>query len=78
MSPLLLPFIPLLAAGVLVALRKQPRLLGAIAVGALLATAVLGAVAAATEPALRLAWSPAIELTLAVTGLAASWSSLSR
>ena len=40
----------------------------AIAVCALLATAILGAVAAATEPALRLAWGPAIELTLAVSG----------
>ena len=68
MSPLLLPFLPLLAAGVLVALRTHPRLLGPIAVGALLVTAILGVVAAATGPAVRLAWSPAIELTLAVSG----------
>ena len=68
MSPLLLPLLPLLAAGILVTLRSYPRLLGPIAVGALLVTVVLGVVEAATEPALRLAWSPAIELTLAVTG----------
>ncbi|MHB8959904.1 MAG: NADH-quinone oxidoreductase subunit 5 family protein [Candidatus Limnocylindrales bacterium] len=68
MSPLLLPFIPLLAAGVVVALRSHPRLLGPIAVGALLVTGILGVMEAATEPALHLAWSPAIELTLAVTG----------
>ena len=58
MSPLLLPLLPLLAAGILVTLRSYPRLLGPIAVGALLVTVVLGVVEAATEPALRLAWSP--------------------
>lgn len=68
MSPLLLPFLPLMAAGALVALRARPRLLAPIAVGALLVTFLLGLAAAATEPAVRLAWSPAIELTLAVTG----------
>ena len=68
MSPLVLPLVPLAAAGVLVALRARPRLLGPVAVAALLSTFLLGVLAAATEPAARLAWSPAIELTLAVSG----------
>ncbi len=42
MSPLLLPFLPLMAAGALVALRARPRLLAPIAVGALLVTSSWG------------------------------------
>lgn len=68
MSPLLLPLVPLAAAAVLVVLRARPRLLAPVAVGALLVTVLMGLAAAATEPAARLAWSPAIELTLAVSG----------
>ncbi|MCC7368758.1 MAG: NADH-quinone oxidoreductase subunit L [Chloroflexi bacterium] len=68
MSVLALPLLPLLAAGLLVLLRRRSGLLGPLAVGALLATLALGGWTAAAEPAVRWRWSPAIELGLAVSG----------
>ena len=66
MIALALPLLPLVAAGLLVALRRRAGLLGPAAVGALVATLGLGGWAAAAEPAVRWRWSPAIELSLAV------------
>jgi NADH-quinone oxidoreductase subunit L len=66
MSVLALPLLPLVAAGLLVALRRQSGLLGPLAVGALLATLALAGWAAAAQPSVRWRWSPALELGLAV------------
>lgn len=63
-----LPLLPLLTAGVLLVLRQRPGALGPVAVGGLVATAVLGAWAAAVTPAAGWRWSPVIELGLAVEG----------
>lgn len=68
MTVLTLALLPLAAAGLLVVLRRRTALLGPLAVGALLATLALGGWAAVAEPAVRWRWSPAIELSLAVTG----------
>ena len=68
MTPLALPLVPLAAALLLVPLRTRPRLLGAIAVTALLITLALGVWAAVDEPAADLRWSPAVEMQLNIQG----------
>lgn len=68
MSALVLLAPPLLGALTIVALRGRPRLLGPVAVTALLGTLVVGIWAAATEPSLTIRWSPLIELRVAVEG----------
>jgi len=47
MTLLALPLLPLVGAGLLVALRRRARLLGPVAVGVLVATLALGGAAAA-------------------------------
>ncbi|MHB1131565.1 MAG: hypothetical protein ACYC4L_04175 [Chloroflexota bacterium] len=66
MSLLVLPLLPLAAAGLLLVLHRRAGLLGPLAVGALLLTLAFGGWAAVTEPALRWPWSRQIELGLAV------------
>lgn len=68
MSAIVLPLLPVLGAGLLIALRGRPRALGPVAVGVLAATVAVGLWAALTEPSAALRWSPAIELRLAVDG----------
>lgn len=68
MSPLLLPLVPLGAAGAVVVVRRRPRLAAAIAVGALVATTIVAFLAALAQPALTVAMSPAVELALRVEG----------
>jgi len=64
---LALPLLPALAAAATLALRGRPRVLGPLAVGALLATLALTAWAAAAEPASGWRWSPQLRLELAVS-----------
>jgi NADH-quinone oxidoreductase subunit L len=68
MSAIVLPLLPVLGAGLLIALRGRPRALGPLAVAVLAATVAVGMWAALTEPSAALRWSPAIELRLAVEG----------
>ncbi len=68
MSAIVLPLLPVLGAGLLIALRGRPRALGPVAVAVLAATVAVGVWAALTEPSAALRWSPAIELRLAVEG----------
>ncbi len=68
MNPLVLPLVPLAVAAALVMVRRWSRAQAAIAVGGLLASVALGVAAAVTEPTVRLAWSPAIAMVLAVSG----------
>ena len=68
MSAVALLALPLFGAAAIAALRGRPRLLGPVAVTALLATLAVGVWAAATEPSLTIRWSPLIELRVAVEG----------
>ncbi len=68
MNPLVLPLAPLVAAVLVVLLRRRAGLVGPVAVGSLLVTLGIAIGAALTEPATRIAWSPAIELSLGVAG----------
>ncbi len=68
MNPLVLPLVPLAIAAALVLVRRWSRAQAAIAVGGLLVSVALGVDAAVTEPAVRFAWSPSIELVLGVSG----------
>ncbi len=68
MSPLLLPLVPLGTAALLVLLRRHSDVIGPLAVVGLVATVVLAMGAAIAEPVARLAWSPAFDIELAVTG----------
>ena len=70
MNVLVVPLLPLAAAAVVWLTRRRPGLAGSVAVGALVASIVLGVWAAVTEPVVALAWSPAIELSLRVDGFA--------
>ena len=70
MNVLILPLLPLAAAAVVWLTRRRPGFAGPVGVGALIAAIVVGAWAAATEPAAALAWSPAIQLSLRVDGFA--------
>lgn len=68
MSLLLVPLLPLAAAGAVLLLRSRPRAGAVVAVGGLALTALAGVWAAAIEPALTFAWSPAFDLVLRVDG----------
>lgn len=70
MNVLILPLLPLAAAALVWITRARPGFAGPVAVGALLASIVVGAWAAVTEPVLSFAWSPAIELSIRVDGFA--------
>lgn len=68
MISILLPFVPLVFAGLLLLVRGRSRALAPLAVVGLLATLAVGGWAAATEPSLGWDWSPAIRMELAVEG----------
>ena len=68
MSLLLVPLLPLAAAGAVLLLRSHPRAGAVVAVGGLALTALAGVWAAVTGPALTFAWSPAFDLVLRVDG----------
>ncbi len=70
MNVLILPLLPLAAAAAVWLTRRRPGLAGPVAVGSLVASIVLGIWAAATEPVVAFAWSPAIGLALRVDGFA--------
>ena len=70
MSLAILPLLPALAAAVVIAARGHQRLLAPIAVGALVATFLLGVWAAASQPEAIYQWGPSIVLRLAVDGFA--------
>lgn len=68
MSVLILPSLPLVAAVIVWLTRRRPGLAGAVAVGALVTSVIVGLWAALAEPSTVLAWSPAIQLSLQVGG----------
>ncbi len=68
MNVLILPLLPLVAAGVVWLTAGRPRLAAGVAVGVLVATLAVGLWAAMATPGTTIAWSPAIELTLRVDG----------
>jgi len=67
-SPLLLPLLPLVAGGAVVAARSRPGLQAWLAVGSLVATLPIAGWVAAGQPSQTISWSPAFSLTLAVDG----------
>jgi len=68
LSVLVIPLLPLIAAGLVWLIRGRPRAAGGMAVVGLVATLAVGVWAALTQPGTSIAWSPAFELALRVDG----------